>query len=146
MFFQNGLIPGNRLKRAGRDEVRFLRIDAPNDLGGKLPTQCPRLDFVGLQDRSGWKVASQFVVFVDMARVIRAGVKLRQSPCGAVLSTQTIPVDCLMVARACSGALKTFRTGYFGLSGRPVVVLPGCCSGRPRGGTEVVLVRPAARS
>ncbi len=31
--FQNGLIPGNRLKRGGRDEVPFRRIDVHNDLG-----------------------------------------------------------------------------------------------------------------
>jgi hypothetical protein len=54
----------------GREEVHLLRINTPCDLGGKPPTEFPRIDFVGLQDRPGWRATSQFVVFVGTVRAI----------------------------------------------------------------------------
>ena len=110
-------MPGDLLSKGGRDGVHFLRIDTPADIGGKPPTLFRRIDFVGMNDSSGWRATSQFVYFVDTARAIRAGIVFRQSPAGAVLSTQAIPSDCLVFARACSGALKSFGPAILDMKG-----------------------------
>ncbi len=48
-IFRDGIVPGRLLTRGGRDEAHLLRIDAPDNIGGKPPTQFQRIDFVGLQ-------------------------------------------------------------------------------------------------
>ena len=37
-MFHDGIMPGNFLTKSGRDEVHFLKIDAPDNIGGKPPT------------------------------------------------------------------------------------------------------------
>ncbi len=74
-IFAEGVVPGNGIRRGGRDEVHFLPIETPADIGGgHPPTECQGIDFVGLSDKSGWRGTSQCVVFVDTHAATHKGI------------------------------------------------------------------------
>ncbi len=51
----DGIVPGSRLQHIGRGEIHFLPIATPQGVGEQSPTNFQKIDFIGSQDKSGWR-------------------------------------------------------------------------------------------
>ena len=111
------VFPGYVLKRGGRDEIHLMAIFTPLGLGEKSPTEYPRTNFNNLQDKSGWRDKSQYIVFVDTRLAIEGGIVFRKSATGAILRDQEIDVKYLMNSRSCSGKVSAFGRAIFDVKG-----------------------------
>ncbi len=57
------------------------------------------------------------MVFIDTHLGSGSGSEFRRSPTGAVLSTQKVPPESLLLVRKCSGGIRRFGCAIFGRMG-----------------------------